>query len=357
MAVNTFVIGKGLLMSREITYAQAIAESLVQGMDHDPSVFVFGLGVDDYKGIFGTTREAFLKFGSARVFDTPASENALTGIAIGAALNKKRPVLVHARNDFMFLALDQMINNAAKWKYTYAGKSTAPIVVRGIIGKGWGQGPTHSQSLQSIFAHFPGIVVAMPSNAADIKGITLQALRSDAPVVILEHRSLYDLKMDVPKNYYITPFGQARTARIGTDVTVVASSWMVVEALKAAQDLSKVGISVEVIDPVTIQPLDEQAIINSIKKTGHLIVADTSWMRCGFASEVAAVAAEKAFDYLKAPVKRITWPESPCPVSKALEDEFYPTHEDIIQATYEILKREDKPIVTAKTADTFLGPY
>jgi pyruvate/2-oxoglutarate/acetoin dehydrogenase E1 component len=164
-------------MPRRLTYAQAISEALVQGMDTDPGVFIFGLGVDDYKGIFGTTRDAFLKFGAARVFDTPASENALTGIAIGAALNKKRPVLVHARNDFMFLALDQMINNAAKWKYTYAGQSTAPIVVRGIIGKGWGQGPTHSQSLQSVLAHFPGLIVAMPSNAHDIKGIILQALK------------------------------------------------------------------------------------------------------------------------------------------------------------------------------------
>ena len=344
-------------MARQITYGQAISEALVQGMEHDPDVFIFGLGVDDHKGIFGTTREAFLKFGQARVFDTPASENALTGIAIGSALNKKRPVLVHARNDFMFLALDQMINNAAKWKYTYAGKSSVPIVVRGIIGKGWGQGPTHSQSIQSVLAHFPGLVVAMPSNACDIKGILLQALQSDTPVVILEHRALYDIKCIVPQEYYTRPFGHARLARTGTDVTVVATSFMVDQALKAAEDLAKAGISVEVIDPVTIQPLDEAMILGSVRKTGRLIVADTSWLRCSFASEVAAVVVEKAFDALKGPIKRIGWPECPCPVSQTLENAFYPVAEDIIHAVYELMGRKDKYVSSVKTEDTFVGPY
>lgn len=344
-------------MSREITYAQAISEALVQGMEQDPNVFIFGLGVDDYKGIFGTTREAFLKFGPSRVFDTPASENALTGIAIGAAVNKKRPVLVHARNDFMFLALDQMINNAAKWKYTYAGKSSVPIVVRGIIGKGWGQGPTHSQSIQAVLAHFPGLIVAMPSSAADIKGITLQALKSDAPVVILEHRALYDLKSPVAAEHFTVPFGRGRIVKNGADVTIVAVSLMVVEALKAAQDLAKAGISAEVIDPVTIQPLDEELIVQSVRKTGRLVVADTSWLRCGFASEVAAIAAEKAFEDLKAPVKRIGWPECPCPVSKALEDKFYPTHQDIVRSVYDLMNKKEKHIFSEKITDTFVGPY
>ncbi len=345
-------------MARQLTYAQAISEALLQGMEQDPNVFIFGLGVDDHKGVFGTTREAFLKFGAARVFDTPASENALTGIAIGAALNGKRPVLVHARNDFMFLALDQMVNNAAKWKYTYAGKSSVPIVVRGIIGKGWGQGPTHSQSIQSVLAHFPGMIVAMPSNASDVKGVILQALKSDAPVVILEHRSLYEITSVVPQEYYTYSFGHARMARPGTDVTVVATSWMVVQALKAAEELAKVGISLEVIDPVTIQPLDQDTIVRSIQKTGRLIAADTSWLSCGFSAEVAAVAAEHAFDHLKAPVKRIGWPHTPCPVSKALEDQFYPTYENIIHATYELLERKDKPVFgDAKVTDTFVGPY
>ena len=344
-------------MPREITYAQAIAEALTQGMKQDPNVFIFGLGVDDCKGIFGTTKQAFTQFGGARVFDTPASEGALTGVAIGAALNGKRPVLVHARNDFMFLALDQMINNAAKWKYTYNGQSTLPMVVRGIIGKGWGQGPTHSQNLQAVFAHFPGLIVAVPSNAYDIKGIILESLSVDKPVVILEHRALYDLKTDVPEGHFRIPFGKARVARVGTDITVVATSLMVVEALKAAEILAKIGISLEVIDPVTIQPLDEAAIIHSVQKTGRLIAADSDWLRCGFTAEVSAVVAEKAFDALKAPIKRIGWPESPCPVSQPLEEAFYPTHEHIIAAAYQIMERKEKPIVVAKTIDTFVGPY
>lgn len=345
------------MSSRSLTYAQAISEALVQGMQADPDVFIFGLGVDDYKGIFGTTKEAFTRFGALRVFDVPASENALTGIAIGAALNKKHPVLVHARNDFMFLMLDQMINNAAKWKYTYAGRSSVPFLVRGIIGKGWGQGPTHSQSIQAVLAHFPGLVVAMPSNACDVKGAILQALKTDGPVVILEHRALYDISCDVPVETYPLPFGKARVARPGKDVTVVAASLMVSEALKAAADLAQAGIDVEVIDPVTIQPLDENAILQSVRKTGRLIVADNGWLRCGFSAEVAAVVAEKAFHDLKAPVKRVAWPECPCPVSKVLEDAFYPMAEDISRAVWRLMGKKEKYAASKKAADTFVGPY
>lgn len=345
-------------MNRQLTYGQSISEALIQGMDADPNVFIFGLGVDDYKGIFGTTRAAFEKFGNARVFDTPACEGALTGVAIGAALNKKRPVLVHARNDFMFLALDQMINNAAKWKYTYNGTSSVPFVTRGIIGKGWGQGPTHSQSIQSIFAHFPGIVVAMPSNAYDIKGIILQSLKADCPVVILEHRALYDIKADVPENLFTVPFGKAKVVREGSDLTIVASSVMVFESLKAAEVLSRDGISVEVIDPVTIQPLDEKTIIDSVRKTGRLICADTSWLRCGFSAEVAAVIAENIPECLKAPVKRIGFPECPSPVSKSLEDIFFPSYKDIAHASYDVLKRKSGiDIPNLQVVDSFKGPY
>lgn len=345
-------------MTRQISYAQAIAEALVQGMEQDPNVFVFGLGVDDYKGIFGTTRAVYEKFGKDRVFDTPASEGALTGVAIGAALNGKRPVLVHARNDFMFLALDQMINNAAKWKYTYNGKSSVPFVTRGIIGKGWGQGPTHSQSIQSVFAHFPGIVVAMPSNAYDVKGIILQSLKVDSPVVILEHRSLYDIKAEVPQETYTVSFGKAKVVHQGSDVTIVASSLMVFEALKAAEVVSRDGVSVEVVDPVTIQPLDKEAILSSVKKTGRLICADTSWLRCGFSAEVAAVVAENIPQALKAPVKRMGFPDCPSPVSKSLEDVFFPSYRDIVASVYTVLGRKPKiDIPNLQVADSFKGPY
>ncbi len=345
---------------RQLSYAEAISEALIQGMERDPDVFIFGLGVDDHKGVFGTTRRAFEKFGSARVFDTPASEAALTGIAMGAALNGKRPILVHARNDFMFLTLDQMINNAAKWKYTYGGKSSVPFVVRGIIGKGWGQGPTHSQSIQSIFAHFPGLLVAMPTTPYDVKGILLESFRVDTPVVILEHRSLYNLKGNVPDGYYTVPFGQARCLRVGQDVTVVATSFMAQEALKAAEILSRENISLEVIDPISLQPFDEAAVIESVKKTGRLISADTSWLSCGFASEVAATVAEKAFEYLKAPVRRIAWPACPCPVSKNLEDVFYRSYKDIIEAACELTGKKEKTVQFKQeeaVVDVFMGPY
>lgn len=344
-------------MNRQISYAQAISESLVQGMDANPNAFLFGLGVDDCKGIFGTTIEATKRFGHERVFDVPACENALTGIAIGAALNGKHPILVHARHDFMFLALDQMINNAAKWKYTYAGKSTAGLTIRTIIGKGWGQGPTHSQNLQAVLAHFPGLIVAVPSNAYDIKGITLEALHQKSPVVIIEHRSLYDLKMTVPQEPYRLSFGKARVSREGRDVTVVATSSMVPEALRAAYILKEFGIELEVIDPVTIQPLDQEAIFNSVKKTGRLICADGDWLNCSFASEVAARVADKAFHDLKAPIKRVGWPECPAGVSKTLEEAFHPTHKNIISVVLEILDKRGLKIPEVEIKDTFVGPY
>ena len=344
-------------MNRQIDYSQAISEALLQGMQASPDVFLFGLGVDDCKGIFGTTTEAAKRFGRARVFDVPASENALTGIAIGAALNGKHPVLVHARHDFMFLALDQMINNAAKWKYTYAGKSLIGLTIRAIIGKGWGQGPTHSQNLQSVLAHFPGLIVAAPSNAYDIKGIILESLNQQVPAVIIEHRSLYPLKMTVPQEPYRLKFGKARVCRQGKDVTVVATSSMVPEALRAAFILSEFGIELEVIDPVTIQPLDEASIFTSVQKTGRLICADGDWLNCSFASEVAARVAEKAFHDLKAPIKRVGWPECPAAVSKTLEDAFHPTYKNIIRAVLEILNKEQMSIPDVEIKDTFVGPY
>ena len=344
-------------MNRQITYAQAISEALVQGMEANPNAFLFGLGVDDYKGVFGTTLEATKRFGASRVFDVPASEGALTGIAIGAALNGKHPILVHARHDFMFLALDQMINNAAKWKYTYAGKSTVPLTIRAIVGKGWGQGPTHSQNLQAVLAHFPGLIVAVPSNAYDVKGITLEALEQKSPVVIIEHRSLYDLKMEVPPEPFRRSFGTARISRQGRDVTVVATSSMVPEALRSAYILSEFGIELEIIDPVTIQPLDEQSIFNSVKKTGRLVCVDGDWLNCSFASEVAARCADKCFHDLKAPIKRVGWPECPAPVSKVLEDAFHPTHKNIIRAVLEVLDRPPMSVPEVEIKDTFVGPY
>ncbi len=346
-------------MSRLLTYAEAISESLVLGLKQNPKAFIFGLGVNDHKGIFGTTKQAFNEFGSARVFDVPAAEGALTGIAIGAALNGQHPVLVHARNDFMFLALDQMLNNAAKWSYTYNGQSRLPMIMRGIIGQGWGQGPTHSQNLQSVLAHFPGLIVASPSNAFHLKGILLKAFETQSPVVVIEHRALYDEKEPVPEGWYTIDFGRAAVLHEGKDVTIVATSVMAHLARKAALALEPEGISVEVIDPVTVQPLDEKTILNSVAKTGRLICCEPGWLNCSVSSEVAALVAQKAFYALKAPVMRVGWPFCPAPVSKALEDAFYPTQQSIIQAVYHMLGI-DKVAGTAHAAaakESFKGPY
>jgi pyruvate/2-oxoglutarate/acetoin dehydrogenase E1 component len=343
---------------RTLTYAQAISEALVIGMRQDPKVFITGIGVDYPVGVFGTTREALDEFGSSRVFDSPSMENALTGICIGASAMGMRPVIVHHRNDFMFLAFDQMINLAAKWRYMYGGNAgQVPIVVRGIIGRGWGQGATHSQSLQSPIAHFPGIAVVMPAMPADAKGLILSALKSPSPVVILEHRSLFDIVGEVPEGHYETPIGKANILKVGSDISVVCTSYMVVEAMRAAEFLSQFGISVEVIDLRSIRPLDEETIIDSVRKTGKLVVADTSWVQYGVASEIAALIAEKAFEHLKAPVVRIGIPNSPAPSSKILEDAFYPSADSLQKIIAKLLGRADIIATLGKEIDNFKGPY
>lgn len=343
---------------RHLTYAEAISEALVEIMQKDPNVFVMGLGVSDYKGIFTTTLEIAKRYGPCRVIETPASENALTGIAIGAALTGKRPILIHARNDFMFLSLDQMINGAAKWKYMYGGKTRVPFVVRGIIGKGWGQGPTHSQSIQAIFMHFPGLYIAMPSAPYDAKGILMSAVNQDTPFVILEHRALYDNVGIVPREKCRVEIGKARVVRNGQDITLVATSFMVSEGIKAQTVLKEMGISLEVIDPRFLRPLDQKTILDSVKKTGRLICADTSWTTCGFASEIAALVCEKAFSSLRAPIRRIGLAHCVCPVSKALEDEFYPSYKNIFLESCRIMnKKPDLKIIKDPIIDNFKGPY
>jgi len=343
---------------QRLTYWQAISQGLVQSMERDPGIFVAGIGVDDFKGVFGTTRAAFERFGAARVIDIPNCENAFAGIAIGAAAMGKRPVVVHPRNDFMFLALDQIINLAAKWKYMYQAARGVPVVFRGIVGRGWGQGATHSQSLHALFAHFPGLYVAAPACPADAKGLLCAALRGDVPVVLLEHRALYDLEGDVPEEPTPVPFGQARVIREGTDVTVVGASLMAYEATRAADLLAEHGVRAEVIDPRSLRPLDEGTILRSLKKTGRLVVADTSWARYGFAGEIAAIAAEGGHAWLRAPVRRVTPPDCPAPVSRPLEEAFHPTSMTIARACLEVLGAEAPwgDAVTDVQA-RFSGPY
>ena len=342
---------------RKLKYSEALSEGIVRAMERDPNIYMTGIAVDYPSGIFGSTVEATKRF-PKRVFDSPAMENALTGIAIGAAAMGKRPIIVHPRNDFMFLAFDMMINLAAKWKYMYGGNAGAvPIVVRGVIGKGWGQGASHSQSLHSVLAHFPGLSVVMPAFPRDAKGLMLAALRHPSPVVILEHRALYDTVGEVPESDEPTPIGKATVVREGKDLTVVATSFMAYEALHAAEQLAKEGIDAEVVDPRSIRPLDEATILASVKKTGRLIIADTSWELCGFASEVAALAAEKCFKELRAPVRRIALADCPAPVSQTLEKAFYPTASTIARAALAMLNRSPRNMASIDRDDQFKGPY
>lgn len=341
-----------------LKYWQAIAEGLVQGMERDPQVFIFGIGVDDHKGIFGTTRAAFEHFGRSRVLDVPNAEQALTGIAIGAAAMGKRPVLVHARADFMLLAMDQMINLAAKWRYMYGGTSRVPIVIRSIIGRGWGQGATHSQSLQALFGHFPGLRVVMPALPRDAKGYILAALQAQGPVVILEHRALYETEGPVPEESDPTPIGVAAVVREGCDVTVVATSLMVVEALKAAERLAPLGVDVEVVDCRSIRPLDHSTILASVKKTGRVVVADTSWITYGVAAEVAAVCVGPGFGHLRAPVRRIGLADCPAPVSLSLERAFYPDQMSLVAECLRAVGRDVAELgVQGVEESSFRGPY
>jgi acetoin:2,6-dichlorophenolindophenol oxidoreductase subunit beta len=323
----------------EIKFSQAILQATDQLMETDPSVYIMGLGVPDPKGIFGTTTGLEKKFGSRRVLDMPTSENAMTGIAIGSALVGMRPIMTHQRVDFCLLALDQLINNAAKWHYMFGGQLQVPLVIRLIIGRGWGQGPQHSQTLHSFFTHVPGLKVVMPSTPYDAKGLLVSAVKDNNPVVYLEHRWLHDIYGEVPSELYSVPLGKAKIVTAGSDLTIISCSHMTLEAFKAARYLQEDGISVEIVDLRSLKPLDKETLLASVKKTGRALIADPDWKTCGFAAEIASLIAEEAFDALKAPPKRITYPDSLSPTSWALANHYYPTAKDIAVAALEMLKR------------------
>ena len=340
-----------------MTYGQALNQALHMAMERDAAVLVLGLGVDDHKAIFGSTRGLVERFGKSRCFDTPISEGGMTGVAVGLALGGMKPVHIHIRTDFLYLAMDQLMNIAAKWRYMFGGQMNVPIVVRAVTGRSWGQGAQHSQSLQSFFMHVPGIKVVMPTTPYDAKGLLLRSIFDPNPVVMIEHRLLYDLSGEVPDSYYEIPFGEAVVRRGGSDLTLVSNSYMVVECLKAAEFLADQDISVEVIDPVTLAPLDLETILHSVRKTGRLLVVDAGWASCGASAEIAALVAEKAFDELKQPIRRMGMQPVPCPVSKPLENEFYPNAKSIVSTICEMLGREapeeDVPLLTSK----FKGPF
>lgn len=331
-------------MKREITYAAAIREAIDQCLERDASVFLIGEGVPDPRGIFGTTLGLHKKYGRERVMDMPVSENGITGVCIGLAIRGFRPIMTHQRVDFSILAADQIINNAAKWHYMFGGKVSVPLVIRMLIGRGWGQGAQHSQSLQALFAHIPGLKVVMPGNAHDVKGMLIAAVYDDNPVIFIEHRWLYNVKGEVPAGFYQEDLGKAKIVKKGRDITIVATSYMILESVKAGQVLAKENIGVEVVDARSIKPVDWETIVSSVKKTGRLIAADTGYETLGFASEVISGVTEKAFAAFKMPPRKITLPDIPTPTSWKAAEKYYPTYIDIVRSVLEILNISNKKI-------------
>ena len=322
---------------RKIRYSKAIDETFKQMMENDERIIVMGQGVDNPWFVGMSMVGLVEKFGSKRVIDTPVSENGITGIAIGAALAGLRPVVLHPRMDFMLLAMDQIVNHAAKWHYMFGGEVNVPITIRGIINRGKEQAAQHSQSLQAMFMHAPGIKVVMPSTPYDAKGLLVASIEDDNPVLYIDDRWLYNHVGGVPEKLYSVPIGEGVVRRKGKDVTVVATSYMVFEAGKAAEDLENEGVNVEVIDLRSLKPLDENLLFESVKKTGRLVIADATWKTCGVAAEISALVAGSAFEYLRAPIMRVSLPDTPVPSSTTLEKAYYPTSEDIISAVKQIL--------------------
>jgi pyruvate/2-oxoglutarate/acetoin dehydrogenase E1 component len=319
---------------RLLTYVDALREAVAQEMQRDPRVFVFGLDVDDHKAIQGSTRGLVDVFGPERVFGTPLSEDAMTGVAIGAAMAGMRPVHVHIRMDFLMLCMNQLVNIAAKSRYMYDGQVKVPLVVRSMIGKSWGQGAQHSQGLHAMFMHVPGLKVVAPSNAYDAKGCLIHAIRDDNPVIFVEHRLLYFTDAFVPEEPFEVPFGKARRCTQGDDITIVGISNMLVEALRASELLADLGIHAEVIDPISLVPLDIDTIIESVRRTGRLLVVDNAWTSCGASAEIVARVVEGVSNGKPIRVQRMGYAPTTCPTTPALEREFYPDPSKIAQTAY-----------------------
>jgi pyruvate dehydrogenase E1 component beta subunit len=323
---------------RKLSYSLAINEAFHQTMAADSSVFLIGQGAKSPWYIGNTALGLLKRFGPDRVIDTPVSENAMTGAAVGAALAGMRPVVVHPRMDFMFYAFDPIINQAANWYYMNGGKLSVPVVFWGIINRGGEQAAQHSQALHATFAHIPGLKVVMPSTPYDAKGLMIAAINDPNPVVFIDDRLLYRIEDVVPEEIYEVEIGKGIIRREGKDVTLVTASFMAHESVKAADALAEQGIDVELIDLRSIKPIDAPLIVKSVMKTGRLVVADGGWKSFGLSAEVAAIASEQAFAFLKAPVKRLALPDCPAPASSVLEGEYYKNSGDIVEAIKQVMK-------------------
>ena len=317
---------------RELDYGSAINEAFTQLLENDETVLLIGQGLYSPWYVGSSMVALEKKFGTARVIDTPVSENGVTGIAIGAAMAGMHPIVIHPRMDFMVLATDQILNQAAKAHYMFGGAVHVPMVVRGIINRGGEQAAQHSQALQSHYMHIPGLKVVMPSTAYDAKGLLIASVYDGNPVIYIDDRWLYSNRDPVPEDLYTVPIGKGAVRRTGKDVTIVATSYMNVESLLAAEKLAAEGIDVEVLDLRTVKPIDEELIYKSVAKTGRLVVADAAWRTCGAAAEISALVAEHAFGDLKAPIQRVTLVDAPAPASSPLEKAYYPWAADVAAA-------------------------
>lgn len=325
------------MSTRLISYAEAIREAFAQALAKDPAVFAIGQGVWSPWYVGNSMKDLDQEFGRDRVIDSPVSEAATTGAAIGAALAGMRPVVIHPRMDFMLLAVDQIVNQAANWSYMCGGRVNVPVTVRAILNRGGEQAAQHSQSMHVWFMHVPGLKVVMPSTPYDAKGLLIASIQDEDPVLYIDDRWLYDDVGDVPESPYAVPLGKAAMRREGADATVVASSFMAREAMRAADELEKRGVSIDVIDLRSLKPLDKDAIFASVKKTGRLVTADGGWLTAGVGAEIAALVASDVFSDLKAPVLRVALPDTPAPMSRPLEGAFYPNFQTVIQAVQKVL--------------------
>jgi 2-oxoisovalerate dehydrogenase E1 component len=329
-----------MMTVRELQYREALNQALHEEMARDPMVCVLGEDVGCYGGPFQVTRGLFEKYGDKRVRDTPISEEGFSGIAVGAAMTGLRPVVEILYIDFSTLAMDQIVNQAAKAHYMFGGKARVPMVIRTQGGGGRGNAAQHSQSLEMWYVHTPGLIVIQPSTPYDAKGLLKSAIRDDNPVIFIEHKLLYNTKGPVPDEEYLIPIGVADVKRPGDDVTVVATSRMVLFALEAAEELAQQGIEAEVIDPRTLKPLDINTIARSVEKTGRLVVVNEGHLTGGFTAEVAARVQREAFDWLDAPIMQVATEDVPLPYNGRLELEAIPNQQDIINAALEVVYRD-----------------
>jgi len=350
-----------------ITYAEAVREAQDLCLSEHDKSYIMGLGVPDPKGIFGTTTGLQELYGVDRVFDTPLSENAMTGVAIGSAITGLRPILTHQRLDFALVSMDQIVNQAAKWHYMFNGKMTAPLLIRMIIGRGWGQGPQHSQNLKAWFAHIPGLRVLAPSTPKDAKGMIISGLKDNSPTIIIEHRWLHGTYGMVPKGSYDVDLERAKTAVQGSDITLIASSYMTIECIRAAKIMGRfTPIKAEVIDLRSLRPVDYASIISSVEKTRVCMIVDDSDPSCGIASDIAAVISNRMFGKLIAPPEILSVPGHPCPTSHYISSNYYPTLKDIILRVHDLLDINISPSLYAalsklkngdQPSNDFKGPF